>query len=173
MGVLIACFDPVSLTTFSRVLMQKVTILQNIILGPMRSLLKFESTKSNSPIILCHKSLRDYLMDMDIERSHRFFVPSADADAVFINILSHQPSTGRSYSAHELRTFLAVVMLSLPPHTQDLGLDPLLVERVVLGPLSRLSNFGSDHTIRWFSSSLDPFLCDTNRSGNFVYDLKT
>ena len=108
LATIITWSEPLSAAKIAEVLDKKVRAVQSIILGPMRSLFKFDHNNLDSPIMLCHKSLWDYLLD--IERSHRFFVPSGEADTLFIRILSRRPPSDHSYSRDDLRRVLAVMV---------------------------------------------------------------
>ena len=77
----------------AHILHEKADIVQNIIRGPMRSLFKFKADDLDSPITLCHKSLRDYLLDQN--RSREPPIPGS-ADALFAELLSRNPPSDHS-----------------------------------------------------------------------------
>ena len=170
LGVVVAWSEPVSVPTIAGVLKRKVDVVQNIIMGPMRSLFKFDRSNASFLITLCHKSLRDYLLD--IERSHKFFIPSSDADALFVSILSRTPPADRSYTRDELTGVLAAMVnwpgeltFALIAGIVDVGLP--VVEYVVLGPARALFDASANDSVKISTPSLKVFLHDITRSGQF------
>jgi len=170
-GVLTAIInwpEPTSITTIAGVLQRKIDVVQSVILGPMRSLFKFDPNNPDSFIMLCHKSLRDYLLD--IERSHRFFIPTVDAGTLFMHILSRSPPSDRFYSQDQLRSLLAVMAnwqrkWVLADLAEILDLDQQVVQNVVHGPAKALFHTDTHGNIDLSTTSLEPFLWDGDRSG--------
>ena len=169
LAVVVAWSEPVSATTIAGVLKKKVDVVQNIVLGPMRSLFKLDASKTNSPITLCHKSLRDYLLD--VKRSRQFFVPSADAGILFISILSRRPPRDHSYSREELIGVLEVMVnwpgeLTSTRIAEVLEVDETVVQNVILGPAKSLFHI-EVNKVRFSTSSIRPFLQNVECSGEF------
>ena len=162
---------PLSSTKIAEILNKKVDLVLNTILGPMRTLFKFDPTIPHSGIImLCHKSLRDYVLA--VERSHRFCITSKDADALFTNILLRQPHRDRGYSQDELKSVLMAMAnwpgeLTLPRIARILDVDVNLVANVVFGPAHSLFDEAKNGEIQISASSLKAFLHDDTRSGDF------
>ena len=163
--------EPRSAPKIADVLGEKVDVVQNIILGPMRSLFKFDPNKPDSPITLCHKSLRDYLLDL--QRSHGFFISSKDSDDLFIDILSRPSPAKRPYLRDDLLDVLTAVMVQDKPTTANdirsslLGIQFGVISSVVDGPAKALFDTDSEGNIQLSTASLKPFLHDANRSGAF------
>ena len=170
LAVVVAWSEPIHATTIAGVLKTRVDVVQNIVLGLMRSLFKVDSSEPNPLITLCHKSLRDYLLD--IERSRKFFIPSSDTDALFISILSRSPPSESWYSRDELKEVLMVLTnwsagLNVSDIANVLDIDPRLVQSVVFGPARALFHEDTDGNIQLSTSSFKYFLHDVARSRDF------
>ena len=112
--VVISWPSPLSATGIARVLDKDVDVVQSIVRGAMCSLFKFDPNDVDSSIALCHKSLRDYLLDR--HRSQEFFLPSAETDTLFTRVLTRisPPDVQQPYRARELLVgVLAVVVACL------------------------------------------------------------
>ena len=164
---------PLSASQIARILREQVDVVQNIIRGTMRSLFKFESNDLDSPIALCHKSLRDYLLER--ARSYEFFIPAGDADVLFHQLLSRQRSTKKAvppYSQHDCLDVLTALTVREQALTKDqikdlLDIDTGLVECVVNGPAKWLFNIDAHGAIQFSTPAVKTFLRDPERSERF------
>ena len=166
--------DPLSAAMIAAVLDKPVQVVQNIVRGPMRALFEFHTPNHDSVIVLCHKSLRDYLLDK--RRSEEFFIESTEEDAVFLAILSRPPPSHSPHSSFPniVMDVLAAVMAAftgrgytewdVPQIADFLGVDSIAVEHVVnLGPTNVL--LSEEDGLR--ASGLEDFLRNPARSGSF------
>ena len=163
---------PFSAMNIARILHEEADIVHNIIRGPMRSLFKFKADDPHSAITLCHKSLRDYLLDR--ERSHEFFVPG-DADGLFAQLLSRQPPSevpSQPYSQEVLKGVLLVVVamgdqVTVSQIVSALDVAPGFVEAVIFGPAKALFQLNSLGDVEFSTPSFKAFLLDGNRAGEY------
>ena len=170
---------PLSAAKIAVVLDKPVDVVQNIVRGPMRTLFRFHTSEPNSPITLCHKSLRDYLLDR--KRSQEFFIPSAEEDDLFVAILSrHSASHPTHPNSHgilmDVLSFVCAIAprdrsrsmaCSLPDIAAFLEVDPTLVEHVVrTGPTNLLFDVWGDG-VDLCTWSFKQFLKDSDRSGPY------
>ena len=150
---------PLSAAKIAIVLDKPYDVVQRIVRGPMRTLFKFHTSEPDSPITLCHKSLRDYLLDR--VRSREFFIPSVEEDDLFVTILSRCPTAHLAHPniqgiAMDVLSFLyacdsdddvAYLARSVSNIAAFLDVDFTLVDYVVnIGPTSLLFNVGGDRS---------------------------
>ena len=171
---------PLSAAKIAAALDKPVDVVQNVVRGPMRSLFKFHTSDPDSPITLCHKSLRDYLLDRN--RSEEYFIPSAEEDDLFVAILSrlppshslHPSSRSRDIVMDVLATVLAASYQerkeswwSVPQIAAFLDVDSTVVEHVVnIGATKLLFNF-DPNGVSLSTESVSAFLQDPDRAGIF------
>ena len=161
---------PFSPARIAKLLGEKVEVVQSIIHGPMRSLFKRVSADPDSDIMLCHKSLRDYLLDR--KRSRDFFISCGDADSLFSKILSYRSPTAplQSYFPGAVLDVLTALLvkgghLSVLDIAASLYIDYHFVERVVYGPARALFDVTAEGV--WLASpNLQSFLRDAGRAGD-------
>ena len=166
---------PFSAAQIAAVIKEKVDVVQNIIRGPMRSLFKFDTADTDSPITLCHKSLRDYLLDPN--RSKEFSIASSDEDGLFMGVLLRKPPTDRfrCYSRDNLMAVLKALVAaegrsSISRIAYAVDLDTNIIERVIHGPSKSLFEV-EDDMVSFSLPSFLPFLVDTTRAGQFFVSL--
>ena len=166
--------DPLPVAKIATALDRPVDVVQNAVRGSMCSLFKFHTSGLDSPITLCHKSLRDYLLNRN--RSGEFFIASASADDLFVTIMSRLPSY-RSHSSSPaggilVEVLAAVVAItsgyqtkwSVPQIAAILGVDPFVVEHVVNNePTNLLFKIDQDG-VEMSSITLRAFLTGAHRS---------
>ena len=161
--------EPLSAAKIAAVLNKPASIVQSIVRGPMRSLFKFHTSDLDSPITLCHKSLRDYLLDR--ERSQEFFIASAEEDELFTTILSRQHSFRplHSHSPNILTDVLAIIVeyhtCSMAQIISLLDVSPAMVDNVVSSGPTNLLFTVDKGSVGLCTGSFKSFLEDADRSG--------
>jgi len=182
--------DPLSAADIAMVLDKPSDVVQRIVRGPMRTLFKFHTSGPDSPITLCHKSLRDYLLARD--RSREYFIPSAEEDDLFVAILSRRPTTHPPHPniqglVMDVLSFLctgdaegdvAYRTRSVPTISEFLDVDCALVDYVInIAPTRLLVDVDrafeeeeeedNDDDFSLCTWSFQEFLRDRSRSGPF------
>lgn len=167
-------------------------VVDNVVRGILRSLFKFaEGLDNNHFVMLCHKSLRDFLLDA--KRSGEFFIPGDQPHGLFYRILSRNPHSANpsrtSFRQHLMgvieslftKTLKYRMTLSRIASAMEVDRDVDVVRKVVRGPQRSLfmrvggqvgPGGGDDHDVylllagavgaRWSQFFLDP-----NLSGEF------
>ena len=168
-----------SITGIAKVLNKEADVVRAVIHGPMCLLFKYDSTDFDSIITLCHKSLRDYLLDR--LRSQEFYLEDADTPGrLYSQILSHQPPSipSQSYSREVLMGVLSIVVergdrVTVPQIASFLDVVPSVVESIVFGPTKMLFNLGWHDNVDFTMSSFKDFLLDASRSGKYFVSSQT
>jgi len=163
----------VSIAKIADVLAKEVDVVRAIIHGPLSVLFKFDSTDLDSTIALCHKSLRDYLLDR--LRSQEFYLKDADTpDRLYTQILSRQPPSDplHFYSREVLTGVLSTVVtrdgwMKVPQIASFLDAAPSSVEGVVFGPAKALFKLDRDDDVYFTIPSLKDFLLDADRAREY------
>ena len=160
---------PFSAAKIAQLLHEAVDVVHSIIRGLMRSLSKFDAADPHSPITLCHKSLRDYLLDR--KRSKEFFIQSGDADSLFSELLSRQLLFNPHSSEVLVNIMTAIPLwwkgLTIPQLATISDVDNSFVEAVVFGPARSLFVIDSNEKVGFSTPDFQTFLQDRNRSGSF------
>jgi len=166
---------PLSAAGIAEVLDKQVDVVRAVIYGPMRSLFKFDKNGPHTTISLCHKSLRDHLLDLS--RSHEFFLQDANTpDTLYTEILSRRPPSDlpQSYSREVLMGVLSMVVvlgnrvvLKVTEIASFLDVEPRVVEGVIFGPAGALFEVDTYNMVGFFNSSVKAFLLDVNRARDY------
>lgn len=139
-------------------------VLRDVVCVPgTRALLNVDP--QSSAICLFDTSLKTFLLDHS--RSGDFFVPSNQPDALFLQILSRQPSTSRKILMGVLHIITAwPLQLTI---VDILDVDRKALWNVVCGPGMRALLIVDLKTsgLRLFDPSFRTFLLDQSRSGDF------
>jgi len=171
--------NPLSAAKIAAVLDKPVDVVERIVRGPMRTLFKFHTSEPDSPIALCHKSLRDYLLSR--KRSQEFFIPSAEEDDLFVAILSrpnfHPACPNVQAIVMDVLNFVCAVgsdrndefmASSVSEIAAFLDVESTLVDHVLnIGPTNLLFDVWEDG-VDLCSASFEAFLQDPYRSGPFL-----
>ena len=171
--VIVVWPKPLPGAMIASVLDEEIDVVQNIIRGPMCSLFIFDPSDMTSPVTLCHKSLRDYLLDR--LRSHEFFISDATTDLLFTKILSRRPPPHPPQPwFQDVLMGVLMILAAWPRSVADvpriasvLDVSTDMVERVVLGPTKVLFDLDPYNFVNFSDSSISDFLGDPGRAGDF------
>ena len=190
--VIIVWQERVSIVDIANILDVGPHVVDNVVRGTMRSLFKFDEGETNPCVVICHKSLRDFLLDA--KRAGEFFIPGDQPYGLFYRILSRQPPSAdpapsRIFSRQHLMGVIEVLFVKTLKYRMTLrriasamDVDVEIVRKVVRGPQrslfvrvgGRRPGDGDDKDKDVYlllagaiGASFSRFLLDTNLSGEF------
>ena len=180
-GVLraIICWpQQLSITAIANVLGEETFVVENVIRGPMRCLFKVKDDRQGSHVMLCHKSLRDCVVNRS--RAGDFFVGSNNPNISTLDVLYHEilsrclqgPPSQHDRNKDLLMRTLRVI-ISWPNPLSIAGIADVLVEEesvvrdVLQGPMRSLFTMSSYFGIELCDRSLKSYILNRSSAGDF------
>ena len=175
--VIIAWPEELSIAGIADMLDEEKPLVENVIRGPMRCMFKIEDDNPHCYVTLCHKSLRDCVLNHS--RAGEFFIGSDNPNLSTLDLLYHEilsrclrghPSE-RDRNKARLIGILRVIIawpeeLSIAGIADVLGEGKPAVENVIQGPMRCLFEL-SFSLVKLCRASLRTCVLNPNCAGEF------